>query len=230
MKYLGLIILCMMANTAFSATPKPKIYVDFNSMHIYSRGVYQPKSESKHDVNPVKAEVIARENGIESAQKYFSQSCMDISKENLKIKSNLDSDFRSQGTEIYSNGFLTVNLRAPYKTVIHAKRVSSLKTSSGEQIVFSIPSKIDSNALVCGIPALEFKSDMNQTVRLQILPARSKDTLTLQERLVKLKFDKTKKALVVVNKEDAKLLKKILIKFNETGPTVLPVTTFFGPE
>lgn len=210
----------------FANPPKSEIYFDFENMQIYSRGIYQPQNAKNHRLDPIMAEVSARKNGIKNAVKYFDNTCSNINNSALKITPNISKSFRSQGTEIYANGFLEVNLRASYNALIKAKISPNTKTESGEKVIFALPSKLSAKSLVCGTPTFVFMDNQNNNQTVQLVPAKTQKTLASGEKVIKLKFDNAKNALVAASQADAELMQKVAINFTHNGNTFIPITVY----
>lgn len=218
----GFILATLLSATTHAKETESLIYFNFEKMSIGSRGVYTPSNE-KQKMDALNAEMAARKNGIENITNYLTASCQDVNSASLSLQPKYESMFRSQGTEIYGDGALQVNLMAAYNTVFNYKNSANLKTAAGESIVFSLPSAIPANVLKCGTPALSFVNTSNQQIRIQIIPARTQKQVSAQEKLIKLVFDTQRKSLVVENEKDAQLLKDANIVFNDDGITFVSV-------
>lgn len=202
------------------------VYFDFKQMIISSQGVYAPNSDGKHSKNTINAEVAARANGIDNITKYLNESCYNVHSNAFGLQPKFANEFHSQGTEIYSDGALKVNLTAPYKTVFHLDAKPALKTKNGELVVFSMPSIIPAKALKCGTPSLEITNQVQQKIQFQIIPADQKSAITTNEKLVKLVFDKSKNMLVLKNPDDANLFENIEFSSDSLDRTYVPVTVY----
>lgn len=206
------------------------VYFDFNQMIISSQGLYTPNADGKHSKNPINAEVVARANGIENITKYLNESCYNVHSNVFELQPKFANEFHSQGTEIYSDGALKVNLTAPYKTVFRLNAKPNLKTKNGEFIVFSVPSMIPVNALKCGTPSVEIMNGMAQKIQFQMIPADQKRALAENEKLVKLVFDKGRNMLVLKNQRDADLFENFDFSTDSLGRNYIPVALYAGHQ
>lgn len=204
------------------------VYFDFNQMIIASHGVYTPSASGRHSKNPITAEVAARANGIENITKYLNESCYNVHSNLFALQPKFANEFHSQGTEIYADGALKVNLTAPYRTVFHLNAKPNLKTKNGETVVFSIPSMIPVQALKCGTPSVEIVKNVDQKIQFQLLPADQKTAIAENEKLVKLVFDKGKNMLVLKNPDDANLFENFNRLTDTLGRNYVPVTVYAG--
>ncbi len=162
-----------------------KIIFDYSSMSLSSIGIYNPKLEGEK--SGLKAELNARKNGIDNLVKYMNNSCDGVDKSALSLRSDWDSGFHSQGTEIFSNGVLAITLQAPLKQIFKTSSRSRkvIKTDEGEKIVFQLPPVIPLSAIRCGTIEL----DLGDKNKIHIIPLDSIENTTNNIQIIHLVFN-----------------------------------------
>ncbi|MES2615909.1 MAG: hypothetical protein V4591_10890 [Bdellovibrionota bacterium] len=164
---------------------KNNIFFNYSDMSVNSVGIFNPKvEEGKNGLN---AELIARKNGIDNLAKYFESSCEGLDKSSLTVKNDWENKFRSQGTEIFSNGVLAVTLQAPmkqvFKTASNTKK--SIKTDDGEKIAFQTSEQIPLAAIRCG--SLELNLGNNK--KIHVIPMDSIKAPSTTTKIIHMVFN-----------------------------------------
>lgn len=219
LKWLYINQILAIQSLAFAESEENKISFDFTKMSISAFGVFNVTQDIKGD--SVAAEVNARKNALSNISNYFKNTCNKIEKNQLGTKPEWENLFRSQGSEIYANGFVKVSLAAPYRDVLKTPNSAKKKpvtTEDGKKIAFSMLLTLPGNAVQCGAIIL----DTGNNKKVLVSPAKVVSS-PIGLTLVKLAFD-GKSELKPATPEDAAILQNSTLAKDPYVPaSVIPI-------
>ena len=138
------------------AADKEPILFNLSTMNMIVTGSYSDDGKR----GGLTAETEARNNAISFARGFIEQSC-------LKPLDNWRQAFRSDGSEFFPNKKIKVSLLAPTKSLFNYQNKidsPSLKTKSGQAVVFRFPKYVPASAFSCGVLKLKLAGTVYDVV------------------------------------------------------------------